>query len=104
MKVLTPGHRYELDNFINPELPGQIVQFIQKKPDPEAPENLITEFDGAYTEDVIEMVIDRMKFLNESFPCRENAQVITKLEEAIHWLDHRTKNRIKRGVEGKHIR
>lgn len=39
--------------------------------------------------------------LNEAFPCRENALTITKIEEAIHWQEARTKNRIQRGVEGK---
>lgn len=37
---------------------------------------------------------------NKQFPCRENSLAITKLEEALHWLDHRTKDRIQRGVEG----
>lgn len=38
--------------------------------------------------------------LNEAFPCRENALTITKLEEAIHWQDARTKDRVRRAVEG----
>jgi len=39
--------------------------------------------------------------LNEAFPCRENALTITKIEEAIHWQDARTKDRKQRLVEGK---
>jgi hypothetical protein len=39
--------------------------------------------------------------LNDAFPCRENALTITKIEEAIHWQEARTRNRTKRGVEGK---
>lgn len=38
--------------------------------------------------------------LNEAFPCRENALTITKLEEAIHWQEARTKDRERRSVEG----
>ncbi len=38
--------------------------------------------------------------LNAKFPCRENACAITKLDEALLWLDARTKNRVERGVEG----
>jgi hypothetical protein len=38
--------------------------------------------------------------LNEVFPCRENTITITKLEEAIHWQDARTKDRMRRNVEG----
>lgn len=38
--------------------------------------------------------------LNEAFPCRENALTITKLEEAIHWQEARTRDRMRRNVEG----
>lgn len=34
------------------------------------------------------------------FSCRENSLVITKLEEAIHWLHARTQRRMTAGVEG----
>lgn len=39
--------------------------------------------------------------LNEAFPCRENALTITKIEEAIHWQEARTRDRMRRNVEGK---
>ena len=39
--------------------------------------------------------------LNQKFPCRENSLIITKLEEALHWSQHRKANREARGVEGK---
>lgn len=38
--------------------------------------------------------------LNKNSPCRENACAITKLDEAIMWLEKRTKDREKRNVEG----
>jgi hypothetical protein len=38
--------------------------------------------------------------LNKNFPCRENSIAITRLEEALMWLDKRTANRDARGVEG----
>ena len=38
--------------------------------------------------------------LNKKFPCRENSLAITKLEEALHWIEARTKDREKRLVEG----
>ena len=42
--------------------------------------------------------------LNEAFPCRENALTITKIEEAIHWQDARTKDRQRRNVEGQNLK
>ena len=56
---------------------------------------------GCHQEDLIAIVIDRLQsFQAGEFSCRENALAITKLEEAMHWLNHRTNARIKRGVEG----
>lgn len=61
------------------------------------------EPNGAFVEGVIEAALGRLQFYQESkFKCRENALAITKLEEALHWCDHRTKDREIRGVEGTH--
>lgn len=38
--------------------------------------------------------------LNKQFPCCENSLAITKLDEALHWLEHRKRDRQTRGVEG----
>lgn len=56
---------------------------------------------GCQASDMLEYVKCLFQSLNEIFPCRENALTITKLEEAIHWQEARTKDRIKRQVEGK---
>lgn len=56
---------------------------------------------GCQNEDLIAIIIDRLEgFQNTEFKCRENAIAITKLEEALMWLEKRTANRIARGVEG----
>lgn len=58
---------------------------------------------GAFVEGVIAAAIDRLEYYQQSkFKCRENALAITKLEEALHWCDHRTAGRVKRDVEGTH--
>ena len=60
---------------------------------------------GCHQEDLIAIVIDRLQgFQKGEFSCRENAIAITKLEEAMHWLNHRTNSRIARGVEGTNIK
>lgn len=66
----------------------------------------IKEFgvNGVHNEDLITIVIDRLEgFQSGEYKCRENALALTKLEEALHWLRHRTQKRISRGVEGTHI-
>jgi hypothetical protein len=109
MKVLTTGHKYELANFENKESPGQTIQFIEKSTDPSGigvgddGVTLYTMNDGTTNEDVLEMLIDRMKYLQTKFPCKENACCITHLEEGLMWLEKRTRDRVKRGVEGKHV-
>jgi len=56
---------------------------------------------GCHNEDLLAIVLDRLQsFQAGEWKCRENAIAITKLEEAMHWLGHRTAGRVKRGVEG----
>lgn len=61
------------------------------------------EPNGAFVETVIQIAIDRIEFFNSSkFRCRENSLAITKLEEALHWLNSRTARRETQGIEGTH--
>lgn len=58
---------------------------------------------GVSNEALLAIVIDRLQcFQTSSFSCRENSLALTKLEEALHWLKHRTESRLQRGVEGTH--
>ena len=58
---------------------------------------------GIQVSDMLMYVKDVFVSLNEEFPCRENSLTITKLEEALHWQEARTKDRVTRGVEGKNV-
>lgn len=59
---------------------------------------------GVANEDLIAMVIERLKcFQNSEYSCRENEMAITKLEESLLWLRKRTMDREARGVEGTNI-
>lgn len=55
---------------------------------------------GCQVDTMIEAAKMIIEGLNKKFPCRENAVAITKLDEALMWLDKRKKDRVKRGVEG----
>ena len=104
MQVNVPGHQYELSNFENKENPGQILQFIHKEPKEEGSVELVTIVDGTTNEELLEVLLDRLNFLQAKFPCRENAIAITKLDEALLWLNKRTADRVKRNVEGKQLK
>ena len=58
---------------------------------------------GVTNEALLAIVIHRTKYLNTKFPCRENSLAITKIEEALHWLEARTKDRLSRDVEGTNV-
>lgn len=112
MKVLREGHRYALDGFENVET-SQEIQFIEKVPRAEHPAmspqgsdptEMITLYDGTTNEEVLRVLINRMQYLQNKFACRENALAITKLEEALMWLEKRTADRKIRNVEGKYVK
>jgi len=60
---------------------------------------------GCQNEDLLLIVVDRLQdFQKGKFACRENALALTKIQEALHWLEARTKERTERGVEGTSMR
>ena len=63
----------------------------------------INGVNGVQNEDVLNLLLVRMRDLNTKFPCRENSLAITKMEEALFWLEHRTKLRREQGVEGHNL-
>ncbi len=103
------NHRYEIsgaDLNGNPSqkasgallaLDNPMVVLFQNGPIPEAGVNGVTQ------EALLAIVIDRLRsFQAGPYACRENALALTKCEEALHWLHHRTRARMARGVEGTH--
>lgn len=71
----------------------QEVNFVMKREDG-------TVQPGLQSEQLLLALIDRHKKLNEKFPSREGSLAITKMEEALHWLQARVKERMDRGVMG----
>ena len=98
MKILTPGHKYELSNFEKPDEAGQTIQFIEKSNNEDG--TLTTVSDGTTNEELLQVLMDRMNFLQAKFPCAENAFAIASIFQALTWLGVRTANRVQRGVEG----
>ena len=61
------------------------------------------EPNGAFVETVISAAKQRIEYYQYGkFECRENAMAITKLDEALLWLNKRTMDREERKVEGTH--
>lgn len=104
MEVIVIGHTYKVSNFEDKYAEGQTIQFIHKDVIEEGSKELKTVADGTTNEELLEVLIDRMNYLQGKFPCRENEIVITKLEESLMWLNKRTTDRVKRNVEGKYTK
>lgn len=85
VKSIEEGHIYKLDN-------AQEISFLKRV-------NGEMIHDGTTNEEVLEMLIDRIQYLNKKLPCRENSIVITKLEESLMWLNKRTEIRVSQNVE-----
>lgn len=99
MKPLEPKYyHYELDNYEGSD-PKQRLRFIFKF-STDVPGELKTKNDGTTNEEILLMLIHRLKGLNEKLPSRESSLAITKCEEALMWLWKRTADRRERSVEG----
>jgi hypothetical protein len=98
MKILAPGHKYELENVGGEGV--QQIQFIEKV---KSGDDLKIVQNGTTTEEVISILIDRIKFLQVQLPCDENEVVISNLEGALTELQKRTEDRQARKVDGQPV-
>lgn len=88
------SHRYVVE-WDNHGYIGSNAIVFQKGPVREAGHN------GVTNEALLAIVRHRLQgFQSGPYAGRENALALTKIEEALHWLHHRTAEREARGVEG----
>ena len=89
-----PGGASHVYAIIQPNKTEQVITF-QKGAIKEAGAN------GNTHEALLAVLIDRLRgFQAGPFKCRENASALTHLEDALMWLQKRTRDRMNRGVEG----
>lgn len=102
MKILVEGHKYELENHENKSAPGQAIQFIQKEKVHRADgeDEFKTVSDGTTNEEVLAVLIDRLKTMYVKLPSHHTQQAIENLQDALMWLNARTAERKARNVEG----
>ncbi len=99
------NHRYEITGFnseTNASESGiddrdRVSILFQNGPIAEAGVNGVTH------EALLAIVADRLRsFQKGPYSCKANACALTHIEEAMHWLQQRTIERMRRGVEGTH--
>jgi hypothetical protein len=101
MKCFDDCHTYYLDHFGQGETlsmlpPPEITRlhFYEMRVDG-------TKIDGVTNEEVLRVLVHRLKVLDEKFSCIQNDFAIKYLESALALLESRTEDRKARGVEGK---
>lgn len=97
-------HRYKVSGFDHTANPSRftvdepadsLVILFQNGPIPESGVNGVTQ------EVLLAIVADRLRsFQKGPYSCKANACALTHIEEAQHWLQQRTIERMRRGVEG----
>lgn len=95
--------RADVSSPSGPEGTKEFVLYIRWQHGPLGPPSHQQPANGVFVETVIAAAVQRLEHFQESkFKCRENALAITKLEEALHWLNARTQRRVKANTEGTH--
>src|SRR4030095_12291812 len=89
MKVIDPGHKYELDN-----LDGSLktsLTFVKREGN-KYPGNT-GHYEGTNLQEVMRALIDRTKYLNSQIYDQRNLAIINKLRECIWLLEDRAASR-----------
>lgn len=91
MKVLDPGHLYELDTL--DEVSGWAEEFRQlrfvKRIGTKFPGNQPPGCPGTTTQEVLRALIDRTLYVNKQAPFWQNEAVVDQLRAALYHLEHR---------------
>ena len=100
MKVIDPGHLYELDTL--DEVDGWAEEFRQlrfvKRIGDKFPGNDPPGYSGTTTQEVLRALVDRMMYVDRQIPDPRNKVVITHMLDAIRELEMRAAE--KRGDHG----
>lgn len=95
-EVVDPGHLYLVRGDNQHGEHNRIISFIKKEED-----KLIR--DGIQNIDLYDVLLDRLNYLQEKFPCEENIEQIRAVMSAKNWDELRTTRRMSQGVEGKDL-
>lgn len=88
MKVLDPGHLYEL-NLLDADVRGSTgtaeFRFVKRVGD----SNPEPAYEGVTTQEVLRALVDRTKYVDGQRPSVANKLVLSNLRQALRWLEVR---------------
>lgn len=98
MRILDPGHKYELDVYdvptnqlrlVNAEdfKPRQSLTFV-KRCGPKHPNNQ-DAYPGTNCQEVLRALLDRVRFLHNQVPCWHNHVIVLSLNTALYMFELR---------------
>lgn len=89
MTVLDPGHLYKLQSY-----DGDIAILLQfmKRTGEGYPGNNCS-YTGTNCQEVIRVLIDRVKYLNGQVPDPRNTKIISMLRHCLYWFEERAADR-----------
>jgi hypothetical protein len=88
MKIIDPGHIYELDELGSEN--KKIITFIKRSG---GAVQYDEEWAGLQTQEVLRALIDRTKYLYDVLPCKETEEAIKHLRMALYWYEVRALRR-----------
>lgn len=95
MKVIEPGHVYDVENVDGPG--KQRIEFVRRRDDAARllPPKERTE--GILSQELLRVLIDRTLYLNQEAPCTENVEIVDALRLALTRYESRA---ARRSIEG----
>lgn len=98
MRVIDPGHQYELDTVSHDRRltrGSTYMQFVKREEHNPGSE----PHHGLMNQEVLRVLIDRVKFLDEQNPCVENGHILKGLRTALFYHELRAYTRKQQGVD-----
>lgn len=98
MKVIDPGHCYDLLELDGEWSLGQRLTFVKRLGD-NYPGNEPPAYAGTTMQEVLRAVIHRARYVNNQIPCRETNRVINLCTTAVFELERRAARRHGRVID-----
>lgn len=91
MKVIDPGHTYQLDG-LDGGTP-QTIRFVKRCEPPEKYPGNVGAYPGTTIQEVLRVLIDRAQYVGRQLPCEETDRAIEAMRDAIRRLEERAARR-----------
>lgn len=89
MRIIDPGHLYAV---VNVDGPGeQQIQFVRRR---DHRGGLVSPYTpGILSQELLRVLIDRVRYLNDEDPCTEDVQIIHALRDCLRLFESRAARR-----------